>query len=65
LIQRYDITVIPLYVRLGNEEYLNRVNITPEELYRWSDEHGETPKTAAPSIDDITKFFENCGGAFS
>lgn len=58
LIQRYDITVIPLYVRLGNEEYLDGVNITPEELYRWSDEHGETPKTAAPSIDDITKFFE-------
>ena len=55
LIQRYDITIIPLYVRLGNNEYLDGVNITPEELYKWSDEHGETPKTAAPGIDDITR----------
>ncbi len=55
LIQRYNITIIPLYVRLGNNEYLDGVNITPEELYKWSDEHGETPKTAAPGIDDITR----------
>ena len=55
LIQRYDITIIPLYVRLGNNEYLDGVNITPEELYKWSDEHGDTPKTAAPGIDDITR----------
>ncbi len=58
LTQRYNVTIIPLYVRLGNKEYLDGVNITPEELYKWSDEHGETPKTAAPGIDDITKLFE-------
>ncbi len=56
LIQRYNITIIPLYVRLGNNEYLDGVNITPEELYKWSDEHGETPKTAALGVDDITRF---------
>jgi len=55
---RYNVTIIPLYVRLGDKEYLDGVNITPEELYKWSDEHGETPKTAAPGIDDITKLFE-------
>ena len=55
---RYNVTIIPLYVRLGDKEYLDGVNITPEELYKWSDEHGETPKTAAPGIDDITKFLE-------
>jgi len=58
LTQRYNVTIIPLYVRLGDKEYLDGVNITPEELYKWSDEHGETPKTAAPGIDDITKFLE-------
>lgn len=56
LIQRYNITVIPLYVRIGNDEYLDGVDITPEELYKWSDEHGETPKTAAPSVDDISRY---------
>lgn len=58
LIERYSIGIIPLYVRLGDKEYLDGVNITPEELYRWSDEHRETPKTAAPSIDDISKLLD-------
>ena len=58
LIQRYNIGIIPLYVRLGDEEYLDGVNISPETLYRWSDEHGETPKTAAPSIEVISKYMD-------
>ena len=58
LIQRYDLGIIPLYVRLGDEEYQDGVNIYPEELYKWSDEHGETPKTAAPSIEDISKYLD-------
>ena len=55
LIVKYGIEIIPLYVRLGDEEYLDGINITPKELYEWSDAHGETPKTAAPSIDYITQ----------
>ena len=58
LVERYDLGIIPLYVRLGEKEYLDGVNITPEELYKWSDEHGETPKTAAPSIEDISKYLD-------
>ncbi|ADL33604.1 degV family protein [Butyrivibrio proteoclasticus B316] len=58
LIKKYDIGIIPLYVRLGDAEYLDGVNIYPEQLYKWSDEHGETPKTAAPGIDDISKYLD-------
>ena len=54
LTERYNIEIIPLYVRLGNDEYLDGVNITPDELYKWSDAHGTTPKTAAPGIEDIS-----------
>ena len=61
LAQRYNIGIIPLYVRLGDEEYLDGVNITPEQIYKWSDEHGETPKTAAASIEDISKFLDPAG----
>ncbi|SFU97821.1 DegV family protein [Butyrivibrio sp. INlla21] len=53
LIEKYDIAIIPLYVRLGDEEYLDGVNITPEKLYEWSDKTGQTPKTAAASVTDI------------
>ena len=58
LTDRYGIRIIPLYVRLGEDEYLDGVNITPEDLYKWSDEHGETPKTAAPGIDDISELID-------
>ncbi len=58
LTERYDIKIIPLYVRLGDREYKDGVNITPPELYKWSDENGATPKTAAPNIPDIQEFID-------
>ena len=61
LTERYNITIIPLYVRLGDDEYLDGINITPAELYKWSDEHGQTPKTAAPGIEDISKLLDPAG----
>lgn len=53
ILQRYNIDVIPLYVRMDASEYMDGVNITPEDIYKWSDKTGETPKTAAPSVGDI------------
>ena len=53
LISRYKIGIIPLYVHLGENEFKDGVDITPSEIYKWSDEHNETPRTSAPGIDDI------------
>lgn len=53
LIQKYDIKIIPLHVLLGEEEYGDGVNITPDEIYKWSDENKATPKTSAPSITEV------------
>ena len=61
LTERYGIRIIPLYVRLGEEEYLDGLNITPEKLYEWSDAHGQPPKTAAPGIEDICRFLDPDG----
>lgn len=61
LIEKYGIRIIPLYVRLGEDEYKDGVNITPEELYKWSDAHGETPKTAASSVADIEEYIDKDG----
>lgn len=58
LVDRYNINIIPLFVRLGDDEYLDGVNITPEDLYKWSDAHGQTPGTAAPGIDYISKILD-------
>ena len=58
LISRYKIGIIPLYVHLGEKEYKDGVGITPSDLYKWSDEHNETPRTSAPGIEDIESFLD-------
>lgn len=49
LLEKYEIGILPLHILLGEKEYLDGVNITPREIYEWSDAHGATPKTSAPS----------------
>ena len=53
LLERYDITILPLHILLGEEEYLDGVNISPDEIYAWSDEHKTTPKTSAVAMMDV------------
>lgn len=71
LIERYNITVIPLHVLLGETEYLDGVNISPDDIYEWADANKSTPKTSAVSMEDacecFKKEFETCDGivAFS
>ncbi|MDE7287288.1 MAG: DegV family protein, partial [Lachnospiraceae bacterium] len=52
LVERYDISILPLHILLGEEEYLDGVNITPQEIYSWSDQNKTTPKTSAPSLEE-------------
>lgn len=52
LIKRYDIDILSLHILLGEDEYKDGKNITPEEIFAWSDEHKTTPKTSAPSLAD-------------
>lgn len=50
LIEKYDITILPLHILLGEQEYRDGVDITPEEIFAWSDKNKTTPKTSAPSL---------------
>ncbi|MBQ6697364.1 MAG: DegV family protein [Lachnospiraceae bacterium] len=52
LIEKYDISVLPLHIILGEEDYLDGKSITPDEIYKWSDENNTTPKTSAVSIEE-------------
>lgn len=52
LIEKYDITILPLHINLGSEEFLDGVTIMPDEIYKWSDANNTTPKTSAASIED-------------
>ena len=53
LIQKYEISIIPLCITLGEDTYLDGVDITPDDIYKWSDEHKTTPKTSAVPFDKV------------
>ena len=58
LIDKLDISVIPLHILLGNDEYRDGIDITPDKIYEWADENKTTPKTSAVSIDDTIEMFK-------
>lgn len=58
LIAKYDIDTLPLHILLGEDEYEDGKNITPEQIYSWSDENKTTPKTSAPALTDAIELFK-------
>lgn len=58
LLDRYNITLVPLIVRLGDQQYEDRVNITSEEIFRWSDSTKKAPTTACANIWTIQEVFQ-------
>ena len=55
---KYDIDILPLHILLGEDEYEDGKNITPEQIYSWSDENKTTPKTSAPALTDEIELFK-------
>lgn len=51
LLKKYEVSILPLHILLGERECEDGVDITPDEIYHWSDEHKTTPKTSAPSLE--------------
>lgn len=51
LIDKYEITIVPLCVVMGEESFYDGLEITPDEMYKWADENKATPKTAAITFE--------------
>ncbi len=58
LLSRHDISVVPLYIQLGDQSLKDMVEATPDMIYEWSDANNATPKTSAPSIADVMDLLE-------
>lgn len=58
LLERYEIDILPLHVILGDQDYQDGKSITPDDIYCWSDEHKQTPKTAAVSMEEAEALFK-------
>ena len=52
LIEKYGVNIVPLYIHMGDDEFKDGVDVTPDDIYKWADANNTTPKTAAISIED-------------
>ena len=58
-ISKYDINVIPVNVHLGNEVFLEGVDLTPDQFYSWVKETGKVPKTSQPAPQQYIKLYKD------
>lgn len=61
LIEKYQITVIPLYVFLNDQTYSDGVNLDLKQLFDLVEKTGQLPKTSAPSVAEFETFFTRPG----
>jgi DegV family protein with EDD domain len=52
LTAKYDIDILPLHILLGENEFRDGKDITPDRIFAWADANKATPKTSAPSLED-------------
>lgn len=52
-LDRYGIHLLPLHILMGEEEYKDGPDFDMQIMYNWADAHQSTPKTSAPSLEDM------------
>lgn len=58
VIDKYDISIIPLHILQGEVEYEDGPDIDIEGLYTWADANKTTPKTSAPSFETAMRIMK-------
>ncbi len=56
--ERYNVSIIPLGVTLGDKTFFDGVDITPDEIYAHHEKTGELPKTTAANVGDCIDYFK-------
>ena len=56
--ERYNVSIIPLGVTLGDKAYFDGVDIVPDDIYAHHDKTGELPKTTAANVGDCIDYFK-------
>ena len=58
LLNRYDVSILPLHILMGDRECEDGSEVTTDEIYQWADANKTTPKTSAPSLEKAMKLFK-------
>lgn len=63
LARQFDITVVPVYINVGEASYLEGVEISREQFYDQLPTFAQYPTTAAPSVGTFTQLYEQLTAA--
>lgn len=61
IVDRYGITVIPLYINIGDRGFLDGIEISREEFYHNLPGYSTHPTTAAPGHEKFRQVYEELG----
>ncbi len=59
ILDRFNITIIPLTVVSGDKSFKDGIDITTDEIFRITEESGKLCSTAAVNVYDYTELFKN------
>ncbi|HWL25949.1 MAG TPA: DegV family protein [Ureibacillus sp.] len=63
MVEKYDITIVPLTVSIEGKDYLEKIDISPQEFFKKMFSTNELPKTSQPSpasfAEAYSKFSED------
>jgi DegV family protein with EDD domain len=58
VVSEQAITIVPLYINVGDESYMDGVNLSREEFYERLPNYKSAPKAATPSIETFLQAYE-------
>jgi DegV family protein with EDD domain len=63
IIRDLGISLLPVYIHIGNKQYQDDVDLSREEFYQSIDAYTETPTTAIPSQAKLAEMYNHLGAA--
>jgi hypothetical protein len=64
VLEALDIHVVPVRLHFGNQSYLDKIGMTPEQFYRELAVNPQHPKTSQPPPGDFRRAFEFLGSHY-
>ncbi len=57
LLEKYDVAITPLYIRLGEKDLKDSIEVTRDDIFSYVERTRSIPKTAAVNVGDYVDFF--------
>ena len=61
IVEEHGISVVPLYIHIGSESYLDGVDITRQEFYTRLPDYDVFPQTAVPGPQQFSDVYSRLG----